>query len=179
LSELPEKVNGVAREHNGTLSVVPLRVIGASGELDPDEMPAVEIVKFTRYSDACCITSELDAWMAHVGSAHRLAGVVGEGKAPYGSLDPAAEDALKVAAFSGMPVVKCGRGNTAGFTAPTPPWFIPGGNLTPTKARILLMACLLRFGALPPAADPTRPTAEESAATAAAVAAYTEVFATH
>ncbi|HWD25155.1 MAG TPA: asparaginase domain-containing protein [Acidimicrobiales bacterium] len=179
MSEMPDVVEGVRKEADGGLVVVPLRVKGGDGYLDPDEMPAVEIVKFTRYSDGCCISSELEAWMAHVGTAHRLAGVVGEGKNPYGSLDPVAEEALKTAAFSGLPVAKCGRGNTAGFTAPAPPWFIPGGNLTPTKARILLMACLLRFGALPPAKDPTHPTDAEVGATAAAVAKYREVFNTH
>jgi L-asparaginase len=179
LSELPTNVAGVRRDGSGALTLVPLKVKNAEGLLDPDEMPAVEIVKFTRYSDPCCITNELDAWMAHIGKEHRLAGVVGEGKNPYGSLDPAAEEALKVAAFSGVPVVKCGRGNTAGFTAPAPPWFIPGGNLTPTKARLLLMACLLKFGALPPAEDPMAPTPAEMAATNAAVARYREVFKTH
>lgn len=179
MSELPMHVDGVRRDGSGALVLVSLRVRNPDGFLEPDEMPAVEIVKFTRYSDPCCITDELDAWMAHVGKSHRLAGVVGEGKNPYGSLDPIAEDALKVAAFSGVPIVKCGRGNTAGFTAPAPPWFIPGGNLTPTKARLLLMACLLKFGSLPPAAVPMSPTSAESAATTAAVAKYREIFKTH
>jgi L-asparaginase len=34
------------------------------------------------------------------------------------------------------------------------PSFIGGSNLTATKARLLLMACLMKFGALPPAANP-------------------------
>jgi hypothetical protein len=33
-------------------------------------------------------------------------------------------------------------------------------NLTATKAQLLLMACLMKFGALPPAANPDQPTAE-------------------
>jgi hypothetical protein len=86
---------------------------------------------------------------------------------------------LERAIFSGFPAVKCGRGNTAGFTVPPPPWWIPGGNLTATKARLLLMACLLRFGALPPAVDPARPTEAETQATVAAVAAYRDVFLSH
>jgi L-asparaginase len=56
---------------------------------------------------------------------------------------------------------------------------IAGANLAVTKARILLMACLMKFGALPAAADPRRPTAAEVAATAQAVAAYQAVFDTH
>jgi hypothetical protein len=44
---------------------------------------------------------------------------------------------------------------------------------------MLLMACLLRFGSLPPAKDPANPTADELAATRKAVAAYQSVFNTH
>ncbi len=56
---------------------------------------------------------------------------------------------------------------------------IAGSNLTATKARFLLMACLLRFGSLPTAADPDNPTADEIAATERAVVPYQETFATH
>jgi hypothetical protein len=44
---------------------------------------------------------------------------------------------------------------------------------------MLLMACLLRFGALPPAADPSRPTSTEVAAVEAALRPNQEVFDTH
>jgi hypothetical protein len=44
------------------------------------------------------------------------------------------------------------------------PSFIGGSNLTATKARLLLMACLMKFGSLPPAADPDDPTSAETAA---------------
>ena len=44
------------------------------------------------------------------------------------------------------------------------PCFIGGSNLTATKARLLLMACLMKFGSLPPAADPDHPTSAEAAA---------------
>jgi hypothetical protein len=40
---------------------------------------------------------------------------------------------------------------------------IGGLNLTATKARLLLMACLMKFGSLPPAADPDQPTPAEAA----------------
>src|SRR5215471_12656746 len=42
--------------------------------------------------------------------------------------------------------------------------FIGGSNLTATKARLLLMACLMKFGALSPAAKTDQPTAGETAA---------------
>jgi len=70
-----------------------------------------------------------------------LAGFMGEGLAPYGVMHVAVDAALRRAVFSGMPVVKVGRGNADGFTARIPP-FLSGTNLTATKARLLLMACL-------------------------------------
>jgi hypothetical protein len=41
------------------------------------------------------------------------------------------------------------------------------------------MACLLRFGSLPPAADPLYPTPAELQATRAALATYQAVFDSH
>jgi hypothetical protein len=94
-------------------------------------------------------------------------------------MDPSQEVALKQAVFSGLPAVKAGRGNTGGFTYEQPPWFIKAGNLTATKARILLIASMLKLGALPPAADPANPTSAEMAATVAKVGDYQEIFDTH
>jgi hypothetical protein len=80
---------------------------------------------------------------------------------------------------SGLPVVRVGRGNTEGFVPLHDPFFIGGSNLTVTKARLLLMACLMKFGNLPPAASPDHPTSEEAAATREKVADYQKVFDTH
>ena len=52
-------------------------------------------------------------------------------------------------------------------------------NLTSTKARLLVMGCLMRFGSLPKAANPDKPTAAEMGATEKAVAQYQQVFNTH
>ncbi|HET9081854.1 MAG TPA: hypothetical protein VFO01_15255 [Trebonia sp.] len=76
-------------------------------------------------------------------------------------------------------MVKCGRGNTAGFTPRQEPWAISANNLTATKARMLLLAALLKFGALPAAADPYCPLPEELAETSAAVASYQRIFDSH
>jgi hypothetical protein len=81
--------------------------------------------------------------------------------------------------FTGMPVVKVGRGNAEGLVPKNSELFISGDNLTATKARVLLMACLLRFGALPPTADPTDPKPDELAAVKARVAEYQALFDTH
>ena len=107
-----------------------------------------------------------------------LAGFAGEGMAPYGILSEDVDGALRCAVFSGMPVVKVGRGNAEGFTPRIPP-FLSGNNLTTTKARLLLMACLMEFGSLPVAADPRNPTEAEFAATMARLDEYQAVFDTH
>ena len=52
-------------------------------------------------------------------------------------------------------------------------------NLTANKARFLLMACLLKFGSLPAAKDPDKPTSAELGAIRKAVKAYQAVFDTH
>jgi L-asparaginase/Glu-tRNA(Gln) amidotransferase subunit D len=108
-----------------------------------------------------------------------LAGFVLEGHSPYGR--PSSQgrhQALLRAVCSGMPVARVGRGNNEGFTAPSD-LFIGGGNLTATKARLLLMACLMRFGSLPVAASPERPTEMELDAIRKKLAAYQAVFDTH
>ena len=56
---------------------------------------------------------------------------------------------------------------------------IAGLNLTATKARLLLLACLIKFGGLPAAVNPKRPTAAEAAALSEAVGRYQNVFDTH
>jgi hypothetical protein len=77
-----------------------------------------------------------------------------------------------------MPVALVGRGNNEGFTGPKG-LFIGGSNLTATKARLLLMACLMRFGALPAAADPDHPSGAEMQASATMLAQYQQVFDSH
>jgi len=79
-----------------------------------------------------------------------------------------------------MPVVKVGRGNAEGPVDPQrDPLAIAGSNLTSTKARLLLMACLMKFGGLPLAANPENPTQAEIEAVKAKMAEYKEVFETH
>jgi hypothetical protein len=54
-----------------------------------------------------------------------------------------------------------------------------GRNLTSTKARLLLMACLMRHGALPPARDPHNATEAEMRVIQSKPDAYQEIFDTH
>jgi L-asparaginase/Glu-tRNA(Gln) amidotransferase subunit D len=109
-----------------------------------------------------------------------LAGFVVEGFTPYGRPASTARHRLMLrAVYSGLPVVRVGRGNTEGFVPLQDPDFIGGSNLTATKARLLLMACLMKLGSLPPAADPDHPTSAEMSATRDKVAAYQTIFDTH
>jgi L-asparaginase/Glu-tRNA(Gln) amidotransferase subunit D len=108
-----------------------------------------------------------------------LAGFVQEG-VTGGGLTAPVEDSLRRAALTGFPVVKVNRGNPQGFMRRNEEdLVIEGNNLTATKARLLLMASLLKLGALPPAKDPTKPTADELSAIRAKVKAYQEIFDTH
>lgn len=174
LSRLPGEVEGL----NGRVAVK-----DASGALEAAAIPKVGIVK-----DGSYMAEEPDADTNHhadlialIDGAKKgkLAGFVVEALTPYGSMTSNARNALmRRAIYSGMPVARVGRGNTQGFVPLRPP-FIAGSNLTATKARLLLMASLLRFGALPKAQDPDRPTPSEQKATADAAAKYQAVFDTH
>ena len=83
-------------------------------------------------------------------------------------------------AMAGMPVARVGRGHHEGFTPGNPnDLFIEGSNLTATKARLLLMACLMKFGSLPLPEDRERPTPVELDAVRAKVVLYQAVFDSH
>ncbi len=184
LSSLPTSVMGVRQESTG-LGQIEVPVRDADGLLIPDAIPFVSIHKHARYlaedtsADPASEVELLSRLAANL-SEHPLAGFVVEGAAPYGTSGPSADALLRRATFSGMPMVRTGRGNAEGFVPHERVQLgIAGSNLTATKARILLMACLLKFGALPIAADPDHPTDAEIDATKAALAAYQAIFDTH
>jgi L-asparaginase len=162
----------------------PLAVKDGAGALIEAAIPKVAIVKDGSYmaeepdnnpADHPDLLAVLDDFQRRA----PLAGLVVEALTPYGLMTSLARNALMARAiYSGVPVVRVGRGNTQGFAPKRLP-NISGSNLTATKARLLLMACLMRFGALPQAEDPDEPTEAEHKATAAAVAQYQRVFDTH
>ena len=181
---LPIAVEGV-QGSNGRMIRVPVPIKDAQGALLATAIPKVTIVKHARYlpedtsGDPAAEVDILARLEKNLREAP-LAGFVAEGSAPFASMTNAADAALRRATLSGMPVVKVSRGNAEGPVDPTRvPLAIAGSNLTATKARLLLMACLLRFGSLPPAADPTCPTPAEVAAVQARLAEYQAVFDTH
>jgi hypothetical protein len=184
LSELPKTVEGMRRA-GGQIAWVTVDVRDADGGLVLTAIPKVTIVKHGRYipdDSSGDAAAEVDI-LARIDKNLReapLAGFVAEGSAPFGSVPNAMEAALRRATFSGMPVVKVGRGNAEGMVDPTrSPFAIAGSNLTATKARLLLMACLMKLGSLPAAADPTSPTLAELDAVKAKLAAYQEIFDSH
>jgi len=183
LTKLPAAV-AVVRRAGGALVTGEARTRADDGDLLESAIPSVAIVKdggfyAEDYFDHPDVAADLVALLERRLAANRLAGFVIEGTTPYGKMTSSIRQAVvRRAIYCGLPVVRVGRGNPEGFADPDD-YFIAGSNLTATKARLLLMACLLKFGSLPPAGDPDSPTAAELAATRTAVAAYQKVFDTH
>jgi hypothetical protein len=184
LTSLPAQVTGVRRE-GSRIETIPVNIKGPDGGLLGSAIPKVAIAKDASYWDddgAVDPEGEVDlvALTGHMLQSTPLAGFVVEGFTPYGRPASTARHRLMLrAVYSGLPVVRVGRGNTEGFVPLHDPDFIGGSNLTATKARLLLMACLMKLGSLPPAADPDHPTSAEMSATRDKVAAYQTIFDTH
>jgi L-asparaginase len=183
MSKLPASVKAVRKGANGT-DTVDFAIKDANGDLLGSAIPSVSIVKdgswqTLEYGDDPALELDLIALIEHKLSMGKLAGLVVEGQVPYGTLaSPARTKLTARAVFSGLPVARVGRGSPEGFADPHP-HFIAGSNLTATKARLLLMASLMKFGSLPAAKNPDKPTLQEIAATKQAVAQYQQVFDTH
>jgi L-asparaginase len=184
VTRLPREVQG-SRVQGSQVVTISVPVKNDAGQLLPTAIPKVTIVKHARYlpQDTTGNADEEVDMLARIEkNLHDapLAGFVAEGSAPFGAMSNSVDAALKRATFSGMPVVKVSRGNTSGFVDPSrDPLAIAGSNLTATKARLLLMACLMKLGGLPPAADPAKPTEAETEATKAKLKQYQEVFDSH
>ena len=183
MARLPAEVPGVRSEQN-RIRTTAVPVKNKAGELLGSAIPKVAILKDANYStertsDEAGDDADLLALTSRNLERYPLSGFVAEGHAPYGTIVSATRTRmLKSAVYSGMPVVVVGRGNNEGFTAPHGV-FIGARNLTATKARLLLMACLMRFGCPRPALDPDRPTEPEKTATGALLAEYQKVFDSH
>jgi len=183
ITRIPREVSGVRRVDGRNLPVrVPVK--DANGDLLGSAIPKVTIVKDGSFisddggidpSREVDLIAQMDDNLART----PLAGFVVEGLSPYGIMTSMARHHLMMkAVHCGMPVVRVGRGNNEGFT-PVRDRLIGGRNLTATKARLLLMACLMKFGSLPPAVDPDRPTGAEIEAIREKLKSYQEVFDTH
>ncbi|HKT17708.1 MAG TPA: asparaginase domain-containing protein [Stellaceae bacterium] len=182
-ARLPDAARAVRLGASGIESFE-LAVKNRAGEILPDAIPSVSIVKDGGYfgedfGEDPALEGDLAFLLEHKLRLGRLAGFVTEGQVPYGAMtSQARQKIMERAVLSGLPVVRVGRGAPEGFADPTG-LFLSGSNLTATKARLLLMACLMRFGSLPAAKDPGNPTAAERKAIEEANAAYQRVFDTH
>lgn len=185
LSRLPHEVQGLRADGDGRIAAAPTRTREPDGRLVARALPDVHVIKHARYQQAqpgSDDTAEVEVWgrIRRSLQSSALVGLVLEAGTPYGDGSRPVEAALAEAAYAGVPCVRVGRGDVGGFVPhERVPFGIAGGNLSATKARLLLMACLLRFGALPVAEDPARPTAGEQAAARDALARYQAVFDTH
>jgi hypothetical protein len=184
LRQLPRTVDGVTRSA-GSLVRTPVAILDDDNHLLPTAIPEVRFAKSARYlpksPEANCDDEvEIMARIERNLAVEPLAGFVAEGAAPGGNMVRVMDAALRRAIFSGMPVVKVGRGNAEGISSRSADGlFIGGSNLTANKARILLLAALMKLGSLPPALDPEEPTDDEISATKAQVAAYQAIFDSH
>ncbi len=184
LTKLPARVSGVRRDRERIVHV-DVSVKDSRGDLLPAAIPKVTIVKHARYLQGALsddgaavveVTSLIDKNLENAG----LSGFVLEGNAPYSVADEATMAALRYAALRGMPVARVGRGHHEGITPGNPnDLFIEGSNLTATKARLLLMACLMKFGSLQLPSGPEHPTDAELDAIRSRVASYQAVFDWH
>jgi hypothetical protein len=184
ITRLPKEVTGLRRD-GPKIATVSVPIKDAAGELLETGVPKVAIIKDMSYWNADFdddIEDEADivAMLDHMLDKTPLSGFVIEGLTPYGAITASGRSRLmQKAVYMGIPVARVGRGSPEGFIPTSDPTYIGGSNLTATKARILLMAAIMKFGMLPPAADPDHPTETERAAIFAKNRQYQSVFDTH
>ena len=184
LTQLPSAVQGV-KKVDGRISDVRVPIKDDDGLLLGTAIPKVTMVRYNHYIHDNSLTrpEEEVEILARIEKNLRdspLSGLVAEGTIAAGRTQESLEKAIDIASLSGMPVVRVSRGDEAGRVRPNPSNLtIEGSNLTAAKARLLLMAALMKFGSLPRAVDPENPTQEEKEAVRDKVEQYQEVFNTH
>ena len=180
LGRLPRQVSGVELKD-------------PSGNLLPAAIPSVHIVKYGQYmaedvtgdpDTEVDILARIEKGLADEAdggdTTAKLHGFVLEGSNSYAGASESQEAALDIAVFSGMPVVKVSRADPGGrVVTGRAGMMIEGSNLDANKARILLMAAMLRLGRLPKARDPRHPTTDERRVSLEKIAQYQELFETH
>ena len=184
ISVLPHRIDGLLRTA-GVFRSVPVQIRNDAGELLPSAIPKVALLKGDVWYDddgepTASAEKGILATIDMLLEKYPLAGIVGEGLAPYSSMSASQDQALQQAVLNGLPVVKTARGDARGLVRVNPDnLFIEGNNLTTTKARLLLTAAIMKFGPLPHAADPQHPTPDELAAIKTRIGLYQQVFETH
>jgi hypothetical protein len=183
LTQLPQYVQS-SQLVDGRLQCIKIPILDSNGDLLETAIPSVSIVKDGGF---CGLEWEVDpnaeadliALINHKLIMQKLSGIVVEGTTPSGNMtSPARMKLIQRAIFSGIPVVRVARGSHEGFSDPHPT-IIGGSNLTSTKARLVLMACLMKFGGLPIAANPDLPTKSEQENLKKHLQKYQDIFDTH
>ena len=184
LTRLPDRVQGVAKK-GGRLTQDEVQIKDDQGWLRGEAIPKVTVVRYDPWAKDSPDSSpeeevEILARMEKNLNEQPLAGFVMEGTTPYGNAKESMVQALELAALSGMPVVRVSRGDEGGMLEVIEGNLtIEGNNLVTAKARLLLIASLLKLGSLPPAADAENPTAQELKAVQEKIERYQEIFNTH
>lgn len=183
VTQLPTTINGQIKR-NGKFETVSVTIKTSEGELLPAAIPKVSLLKGDTWFDddggpnpgnEKGIIANIDQLLTYP-----LAGLVGEGTAPYSSMSASQDRALEKAVLNGLPVVKTARGDASGLVKVNPNnLFIEGNNLTTTKARLLLIGAIMKLGPMPRAADPEHPTTTETDAIKKKINLYQEIFQTH
>ena len=191
LSQLPTELEFPNLAGDGR--PVTIQVKDSEGGLRAESIPRVHIVKYGAYMDEdetdnpdqeVDILARIQKGLASQDNSDqaspKLHGFVMEGTSPYGQGSGSQMAALRLATFSGMPVARVGRADPGGMVPQRGDVLtIAGSNLDTNKARLLLMASLLKLGRLPKAKDPRNPTREEREAVIAKVAQFQEIFESH
>lgn len=191
LSQLPEDV--WFQEWGGSQSRVGVKIKDNQGWLLGSAIPRVHIVKtgsYMAYDSSPDFSHEVDI-LARIDKAlgeqmsdnsvvPKLHGIVMEGYSPYGVGSLSQMMALNVAGFSGLPVVRVGRSDPGGMV-PHYDGFaaIDGSNLDANKARLLLMASMMKLGRFPRAKNPQNPTKNEWEAMKGKISEFQEIFDSH
>jgi L-asparaginase/Glu-tRNA(Gln) amidotransferase subunit D len=182
---LPKTVTGVQRNADGKLQPVTVAVKDDRGQLRGEAIPYVELLEFNEWMTANPpgapdpVVNRVQSAIDRALGESPLVGLVVEGQTG-GHFDTPDARMIDRAAASGLVIVKVFRDNPGMYVNANPnALFVAGSNLNATKARILLMAALLRYGNSPPAADPANPTPTELAAIRTHLANIQAVFDTH
>lgn len=176
-AELPRTVSGVTRQ-GLTTQPVKIALIDKAGRLRTEARPGVALLTSAAWSPDDPSRDGASEFEVFLGTArllqdHALAGFVTVGNR-YGALLPATEAALVRVVHMGLPVVRLARDGEVGRSADD--LFIAAGALSANEAQRLLSSCLLEFGTLPPALDPTKPTTAEARAIRARLALFQAAF---
>ena len=168
-----------------------VRIKNPDGTLSHENIPRVSLFKYGAYMDeneGADPDAEVDI-MARLKQAldeqasprgPKLHGMILEGDSPYAMGSGGQTAALAIATFSGVPVARVGRSDPGGrVPSGLVDFTIEGSNLDANKARLLLMASMLKLGRLPRARDPRNPSARERAAVSAKLAEFQRIFETH